>query len=123
MSASEDNDAHKEGTLTPYCQVANYLHETYATDDVITEAEANIMIYKQPGTMSAVPYSATLWEKTLKCGRVYNESKLNGVFIEELHQSIRFSMENHWSANKTSTLQNLARYATYLPLQALRRLQ
>lgn len=53
MSGTENNDDHKEGKFTSYCQVVNYLLKSYATDDAITETEANIMDYKQPGNMSA----------------------------------------------------------------------
>lgn len=46
--------------------------------------------------------------------KVYDESRLKELFIEGLHHLILFSMRNHWRANKRSTLQNLARYATSL---------
>lgn len=34
----------KEGTLTAYCEVVNYMLKRYATDDEITETDAKIMV-------------------------------------------------------------------------------
>lgn len=48
MSTTKDSNTHKEETLITYYQVVNYLLETYETDDVISEAEADIMDYKLP---------------------------------------------------------------------------
>lgn len=47
VSANEDNDAQKGGKFKISCQVVNYLHETYAKDDVIAGAEANSLDYKK----------------------------------------------------------------------------
>lgn len=30
---------HEEGTITPYCEVVNYLLKTYATNDIIMETD------------------------------------------------------------------------------------
>lgn len=61
MSTTESNTIDKEGILTTHWQVFNYVLEAYTTDDVIAEAESDIMNYKQPKNMSAVCYSETLW--------------------------------------------------------------
>lgn len=42
-SALVENDAHREGKLTGYCQITNYLLKFFAADDIIAEAEADIM--------------------------------------------------------------------------------
>lgn len=54
----------------------------YATDNVIAEAKAEIMSVHQPKNMSAIKYIELLWEEALRCGRVYDELRLKGVFIE-----------------------------------------
>lgn len=71
---SEDGDR-QEGCLTSYCEVVNYLLTIYATDDVITEAEADILNFKQTQSMTAMCYSQQLWEKALRCGKVYHEGQ------------------------------------------------
>lgn len=54
IHATDDSTTHKYWTLTTYCRMFSYLLETYATDDVIAEAEGEIMYYKQPENMSAI---------------------------------------------------------------------
>lgn len=63
MSATEENGAHEKWKLITYRQSVSYLFDTYRTDDIIAEAEADVINYKQPGNMYAVYYSETLWEK------------------------------------------------------------
>lgn len=109
-----DKDSQQKGKLTTYCQVVNYLLVTYATDDEIAKAEAGIMQFKKPERMSATLFSELLWEKALRCGRVYNDARLKALFIEGLHTSIRLSMRLYWAANKDATLHDLARHATSL---------
>lgn len=70
ISAIEENDSRNEEKLQTYCQIGNYLFNIYAIDDVIAEAEADIMNYKKPGGISAVCYLEILWEKALRCKRV-----------------------------------------------------
>lgn len=95
-----EDDAHKEGKLKRYYQAVNYLLETYATDDVIVEAEAEITNYNEPGNRLDASCSETLWERALRCRRGYDDSSFKGVFVEGLHHVIRFFMLNHWRANK-----------------------
>lgn len=62
-----------------------YMQATYATDDVIATAEAEIENFKQPERMSAVRYLEVLWWKELRCGHICEEL-LKGMFIEGLHE-------------------------------------
>lgn len=79
MCATKKSITHKEGTLTTYCQVVNYLLETSATDDVVSEVDADNMDNKQLENISTECYSQRLWEKALRYGRVYKKSKQNGL--------------------------------------------
>lgn len=63
MSDIEDSNTQKQKTLTDYCQVVNYLLETYASNDVFAKAEAEIMNYKQAEHQSRVWFSKTFWDK------------------------------------------------------------
>lgn len=47
---------HKGGKLTSYCQVVHNLLNNYATDNIIVEANADIMNYKQPQDLNAIDY-------------------------------------------------------------------
>lgn len=114
MSASIEGNAHREGKLTSYCLLIDYLLEAYATYDVIAETEAEVTNCKQSENMSAVHYTQTLWENALRCGLVYSKSRFKGAFIPELNHSIRFAMSNCWSAYQEPALQNMTRYATSL---------
>lgn len=80
LCAKEDQNSQKEGKLTIYCQVVNYLLATYAIEDMIAEAEAEIMSFKQPEYVSVVRYLEVLWEKALRCDLVYGEEFLKGFF-------------------------------------------
>lgn len=43
LCAKSSQKRQKEGTLTKYCEVVEYLLDTYVTDDVIPETDAEIM--------------------------------------------------------------------------------
>lgn len=70
ISAIQDDEAHKEGTLTSYCQVFNYLLKPYSTDVVIAHTQTNTMTYKHHRSMSVVRYLETFREKETRRGRV-----------------------------------------------------
>lgn len=53
--------------LKSYCKVSNYLLATYAMDDIIVEADMNIMSLKQPAGPSKVKYVQALWTKAVGC--------------------------------------------------------
>lgn len=88
----KEDDPQHERRLTTCCQVVDCLLAIYYSHDVIAEDEAEITKFKQREQMFAVGYSEIPWEKALRCGCFYYESRVKGVFIERLHKSIRFSM-------------------------------
>lgn len=74
--------------LTSYFEVVKYLRNTYATNDIFSEADVDIF-HKQPKDLNAVDYSHSLWTNTLRCGPVYEDYRLKSDFIENLGSSIR----------------------------------
>lgn len=80
--AIEDNNTHKEGIMTIYCQVVHYLIKIYGTDYVIAKDDADIETYKQAGNVPTVCSSWAFPEKSVRCRRVYDESRLKSVLIE-----------------------------------------
>jgi len=111
-TAGSTGDGKTPGShLTNYPAVVQFLLKTYATDEVIAEADAEINRYRQPDRMSPPDYAHNLWTKALRCGTVYDEDRLKGIFIEGLHESICQSVRNYWSKNGDADLQELARHA------------
>lgn len=74
---TKEDDPQQDGKLTTHCQVVHYLLTTYATDDLIAEAEADINNFKEPKGISAVRYSKGLWEVALRCGRVTSKRRVH----------------------------------------------
>lgn len=62
--------------------------------------------------MLTTRYSEAFWEASSKCRRVYEESRLSGLFIDGLHHSICSLLRTYWGTNKGVSLQNMARYTT-----------
>lgn len=69
----KSHKSQKEGIVTSYCKVVNYLVETYETDDVIAEADADMMRFTLPSNKSPAEYAEGLCNKALRCDRVYDE--------------------------------------------------
>lgn len=66
---------------TSYVQVVNRLLETHATEEIIVEADREIVRFNQPTYMSRLQYADALWMETLHCPQVYDEYILNGTFF------------------------------------------
>lgn len=77
----------KEGRLTSFYAIVNYLLKQFATEDNIATVEADIWDFRQ-GSLTATGYAQQLWKKTLTCGSIYNEKILKGLFVEGVHRSI-----------------------------------
>lgn len=77
----------KERCLTSFSTTEEYLLRQFARDDNIATVHANILKIKQ-ASLTATKYAQKLWRKTLRCGPVYNEKILKGVFVEGVHRSI-----------------------------------
>ena len=110
--ARSPDDAHER--LGSYVEVVNYLLATYATDDVIAETVGDILSIRQGKGTTAADFAQTLYDKVLRCGNVYPESQLKGIFVEGLVESVRDNMRVYWGLNRQVTLFQLARYADTL---------
>lgn len=101
----------KERSLTFYCQLVSYPLETYATDEAVVEAQADLNIFKEEEYMFAVGYSESLCDNALRCGRVHDNAKHKDVLIAIIHHTACFLLRHQSSASKAVTVQNMARYA------------
>lgn len=111
INATEHITTQKKDMLKTYCQSVNYVLETYESDDSTTVSESNITCYKHP-KLGPTVVTQRFSERALECKRAYEKSRLNGVLIERLHNSIRFSTTIRRNPSKHFSLQNLAGYAT-----------
>lgn len=91
--------------LTPYPEVVNYLIHTYGTDELIAEADGEIKQFRQRSRMVHSQYSKGSWTNEHKCGTVYTEDGLKGIFIEGLHETIRESARNFGEYKGNADLQ------------------
>lgn len=55
---------------------------------------------KHNENMSAIRFYETLWERVLRCGRVYYKLRHKNVHIEGLYHSIGFSMSTSWGQQR-----------------------
>lgn len=87
---SETQSLQKEGTVTSYYEAVNYLLETYATDDVITKTDADMMSFTQPSSKLPTECAEALWNIALRCEQAYDEYEPKG-----------FLLRNHWHPSGT----------------------
>lgn len=81
---SKSRKRQKQCTVTLYYGGVNYLLQTYATDDVVAESEADKMRFTQPLNNSPIECPETLENKTLRCDRVHEDMYSKAFFNEEL---------------------------------------
>lgn len=77
---SKSRGSQKEYTVSTYCKAVNYSVEMYATDEVNAETDADMMHLTQPSNKSPTEYAEGLWNKALRCNRVYEEYMLKVYF-------------------------------------------
>lgn len=70
-SLSSSIRARQEEKLTSCCKVVIYLLTLYAMDDIIDQADNDIMNFNRATGRSAVEYAHALWTKALLCGTLY----------------------------------------------------
>lgn len=81
----KENTRAQEGCVTSYYTIVNYLLKQYATDDNIASADADNHSFTQRNLM-ATDYTQQIWTKRLRCGSVYPEKMVKGIFLEGLNR-------------------------------------
>lgn len=79
----------------------NYLLRTYKPDDNIADTEDNFTKFIQPPNKIPSQYAEKLLDRTLRCGSVHEEQLSKELFFKELDKSIRQSMKEYWSTQKS----------------------
>ena len=105
-----DDDGHKEA-LSTYCEVFNYLLRTFATNEVIATAYADLTSYVQATGMTETDYGDKIWDKTIRCGSVISQNRLRSMYAEGVLPSIRAQVRNHLATHSRLSYDELVRYA------------
>lgn len=84
---------------------------TYATDEIVAEADMNFTDSRKPAGQTAVENVQVLQPKALLFWPVYDEYGVKGTFIEGLRASIWQRVWSYWTKIKLRSLQKLARSA------------
>lgn len=97
-----ENTNSKEGCITSFSAIVNYLLRWFATDYYIAKINADIQNTKQ-NIVTVSDYSQNLWKETLKGGSVYSKKILKGLFIESMHRSIFLTLHQWRSEYKNAS--------------------
>lgn len=95
----------KKGTTTSYWETVNTLLKIYDTNDPITETDGDMVHFTQPSSQSPAEYAGDVWDRVLRCHRVYDKYLLKGIFLEGLSESIQHTCISIGDQNRT--LQNI----------------
>ena len=71
-----------------------YLQSAYATTDVINEADNSVRRLRQH-RFSVQEYANELVERALKCGDVFDDNELMGIFVGGLSDDIRRNVRQY----------------------------
>ena len=104
----KDLKSHK---VTTYTAIVQMLLQTYANDEVLSEAHASVTDYKKPSNMHPISFANKLSDRAERTGDVFPDETLREVFIMALQSSIRGYVRSHLSRHPKLSLQELARYA------------
>lgn len=81
----------KEMCLTLYSAITNYLLNRYATSDNIAIVDSKIRTFKQD-RLKESDYAQPSCAKTLRCGSVYTQKMLKGLFVEGISKTICYTL-------------------------------
>ena len=100
--------------LRTYPEVVNYLLETYATDEVIQEAYAEVLSYRQRPSQPELEFAKSLFALASRCGNVFTTTRLKAMFSDNVDKSIRAQVRNHLANSPKVDYNGLARFAQAL---------
>lgn len=100
------NDANRhEHKITIYTEMVSRLLRRYSTDAVIANADEKISNLEQRSSALS-DFSQILWGLKLRCGGIYNEQTLKGLFSKGIDLNIRSIMRLSWAENREATLED-----------------
>ncbi len=78
-----------EDYIESYCDAVQWFLNTFATDEVLSEAFRKVNQMRQNKTETESEFANRLRDETLRCGDIFDEGNLTQMFIDGLNQSIR----------------------------------
>ena len=103
-------DAEQRELLEPYAKVVNFLQRTYATDEVIFEAVGDVTSLSRSSSMTEDVYGNHLWDKSLRCGTIFSDRRLNSLFVEALLPATYAQVRNYLATHPSLDYKAVARY-------------
>lgn len=103
--------------LLSYCEIVNYLLETYADDQTISRAHTEVIRLQQLRGQNPMKFRNHIWGRALRCGCVYSQRALIYVFIEGCNSRIRNLVRRYHSDNPDITLTKLEEAARDFDIQ------
>lgn len=100
----------KVETMTSSYKLVKYLLKTHGTDDAITEMSSKILQFTQPSHMALTWYAEALGNEELLCSCLFDKYVREGIFIKELHESIRHRMNWYQIPKKNASLHDFVCY-------------
>ena len=107
---STDSTYDTTDMLRCYDEVVNYLLATYADESTISQAHSAIQALRQRLDQSPIAFKDVVFARTIRCGRVYDQTARIHIFIQGLHENVRSQARRYFTEKKGTTLDNLARY-------------
>lgn len=62
--------------------------------------------------MTATSYVHALWEKAFHCMSIYDETRVNRLFVDGQHEHVRSSVQTWWRSHRNADLHTIAANAT-----------
>lgn len=108
------NDANRqEGTTTTYGEVLRQFLTRYATDTIFAKDGEKIRNVKQ-GSLAPWGFFQKLWDRTLRCGVIYNEQSIQGLYVDYIDLCIWSTMRQWWVDMREAILKDLLHQVQYL---------
>lgn len=85
-----------------------YLLKKFTSNQPFVKYDAAILRYMQRANMTAQQYAYDRMAKSCRVADVYEKSALNGVLIEEVGESIHYSLQNYRGTNSQANLLDIA---------------
>lgn len=106
--------ATQQEMLRSYPEVVNYLLETYATDEVLAQAYYDLVSARQGYAQAEDEFAHKLKTQSIRCGNIFNDTRLKAIFVEGLLPTIRASVRHHSSTHPRVSYRELTKFAAGL---------
>ena len=96
----------KSQKIKMYSEIVRYLFSTYATTYAVNEA-VNEVHHLRAHLLTVQEYVVELVEQVLRCGDVFEDNELKGIFFERLTYKTRQDNKHYWSTHRSKYIHAL----------------